>query len=244
MAAMKGGGEEKTDYTTFPGALFTSFCSLLSGASVGPEGALGALVQDISAWMSAVELSYDRDWARFRTSYLYGSGDRDPNNRHATGFDSIQDDPNFAGGEFSFFQRQGIPLFGVNVTQRNSLLVDLRSSKIQGQSNFVNPGLHLFNLGVDYDLTPKLKMINNVNFLWFDQTQVLEQFLFDGHINNFIGTDLSMGFKYRPFLSNRAVITAGIAGLLPGTGFHDLYDKLGSRAIPLGQMFTEVNLNF
>jgi hypothetical protein len=200
--------------------------------------------QDISAWMTAVELSYDRDWARFRTSYLYGSGDRDPNNSHATGFDSIMDNPNFAGGEFSFFQRQGIPLFGVNVTQRNSLLVDLRSSKIQGQSNFVNPGLHLFNLGVDYDLTPKLKMINNVNFLWFDQTQVLEQFLFDGHINNFIGTDMSMGFKYRPFLSNRAVITAGIAGLLPGAGFHDLYDKLGSRAIPLGQLFTEVNLNF
>lgn len=52
LAAMKGGGQEKTDYTTFPGALFTSFCSMLSGASVGPEGALGALVQDISAWMS------------------------------------------------------------------------------------------------------------------------------------------------------------------------------------------------
>jgi H+/Cl- antiporter ClcA len=51
LAAMKGGGHEKTDYTTFPGALLSSFCSLLSGASVGPEGALGALVQDINAWM-------------------------------------------------------------------------------------------------------------------------------------------------------------------------------------------------
>ena len=51
MASMKGGGHDKADYTTFPGALFTSFCSLLSGASVGPEGALGALVQDITAWM-------------------------------------------------------------------------------------------------------------------------------------------------------------------------------------------------
>jgi chloride channel protein, CIC family len=52
MEAMKGGGEEKTDYTNFPGALLTSFFSLLSGASVGPEGALGALVQDITAWIS------------------------------------------------------------------------------------------------------------------------------------------------------------------------------------------------
>jgi H+/Cl- antiporter ClcA len=50
LASMKGGGHEKTDYTTFPGALLSSFCSLLSGASVGPEGALGALVQDITAW--------------------------------------------------------------------------------------------------------------------------------------------------------------------------------------------------
>ena len=52
MASMKGGGEEKTDYTNFPGALLSSFFSLLSGASIGPEGALGALVQDITAWMS------------------------------------------------------------------------------------------------------------------------------------------------------------------------------------------------
>jgi hypothetical protein len=52
LAAMKGGGQEKTDYRTFPGALLSSFCSLLSGASVGPEGALGALVQDITAWIS------------------------------------------------------------------------------------------------------------------------------------------------------------------------------------------------
>ena len=50
--SMKGGGEEKADYTTFPGALLTSFFSLLSGASVGPEGALAFLIQDITAWMS------------------------------------------------------------------------------------------------------------------------------------------------------------------------------------------------
>src|SRR6266487_2258275 len=51
MESMKGGGHEQTDYTNFPGALLSSFCSLLSGASVGPEGALGSLMQDITAWM-------------------------------------------------------------------------------------------------------------------------------------------------------------------------------------------------
>src|SRR5581483_5714418 len=117
--------------------------------------------QDILAEMAAVELSYDRDWVRFRTSFFYSSGDRNPYNRHATAFDSILDNPNFAGGQFSYWQRQAIQLFGVKLVNNFSLIPDLRSSKIQGQSNFVNPGLLLFNLGTDFDLTPKLKMINN-----------------------------------------------------------------------------------
>jgi len=50
--SMKGGGEDKTDYTNFPGALLSSFFSLLSGASVGPEGPLAFLVQDITAWIT------------------------------------------------------------------------------------------------------------------------------------------------------------------------------------------------
>jgi H+/Cl- antiporter ClcA len=48
--SLKGEGAE-TDYRTFPGALVSSFCSLLSGASVGPEGPVAVLVQDIAAWM-------------------------------------------------------------------------------------------------------------------------------------------------------------------------------------------------
>src|SRR2546430_12538623 len=53
-----------------------------------------------------------------------------------------------------------------------------RSSKIQGQPNFVNPGLFLGNVGADFDVTPKMRLISNLNLLWFDQTQVLEQFVF------------------------------------------------------------------
>ena len=43
-------GEEEVDYRVFPGTLITSFLSLLSGASIGPEGPLGFLVRQISAW--------------------------------------------------------------------------------------------------------------------------------------------------------------------------------------------------
>jgi H+/Cl- antiporter ClcA len=48
--SMKGEGSAHSDYTTFPGTLLSSFFSLFSGASVGPEGPLAFLVMEISAW--------------------------------------------------------------------------------------------------------------------------------------------------------------------------------------------------
>jgi H+/Cl- antiporter ClcA len=49
--SIRESGHEKTDSSTFVGALVSSFCSLLSGASVGPEGPLAFLIQDISIWL-------------------------------------------------------------------------------------------------------------------------------------------------------------------------------------------------
>lgn len=182
--------------------------------------------QDISAWMGALELSYDRDWARFRTSYFYSSGDADPNNSHATGFDTIFANPNFAGNEFSYWGRQGIRLFGVELTNRQSLTPSMKNGKFQAQPNYVNPGLHLFNLGADADLTPKLKLIHNTNFLWFNQTEVLETYLFTGEVNNFVGTDVSMGAEYRPFINNNVLMVGGFSTLFAGDGFKDLFQDL------------------
>jgi hypothetical protein len=200
--------------------------------------------QDINAQMAALEVSYDRDWVRFRTSFLWASGDRNPNNGHATGFDSILDSPNFAGGPFSYFQRQAIPLFGVNLTQRFSILPDLRASKFQGQSNFVNPGLYLGNVGFDLELTPRLRSVNNFNLLWFDQTEPLKVFLFQARVRNFIGGDLSTGLEYRPLLSNNAIFLFGVATLIPGSGFDDLYKRLHNRVTPLLSSFMQVQLAF
>jgi H+/Cl- antiporter ClcA len=39
-----------TDYRVFPGAFLSSIITLISGASVGPEGTLNILVPQISAW--------------------------------------------------------------------------------------------------------------------------------------------------------------------------------------------------
>jgi hypothetical protein len=201
--------------------------------------------QDISAQMAAIELSYDRDYVRFRSSYFFASGDGNPNNRHATGFDSIFDNPNFAGTQFSWFLRQNIPLFGVNLKQRLSIIPDLRSSKIQGQSNFVNPGIHLYNLlGVDVDVTPKCKLITNANLLWFDKTAPLETFVFQGNIARFIGADLNAGLEYRPLLSQNVVMLFGFGTLIPGKGFDDLYSRLNHTADAFLSGFAQLTLQY
>jgi hypothetical protein len=198
----------------------------------------------INAQMFALELSYDRDWIRFRTSYFFASGDDDIFDGEATGFDTIFDNPNFAGGQFSYWQRQSIKLFGVNLTNRMSLVPDLRSSKFQGQQNFVNPGLHLFNVGMDAELTPKLRSITNVNFLWFDQTEVLEQFVFQANIHSRIGADLSTGVEYRPLLNNNVIFVGGISMLIPGSGFNDLYAPIIGEANTLVAGFANLALTY
>jgi hypothetical protein len=213
------------------------------------DNPLAGQAQDIAAYMLAAELSYDRDWARFRVSGFYSSGDHsnsntNNNNHVATGFDTILDNVNFAGGQFSYWVHNGIKLFGVNLKQADSLVPDLRSSKVQGQANFDNPGLLLLNLGVDFDLTPKLKMINNCNFLWFDSTEPLRTFLFDQAINTRIGTDLSTGFEYRPLLNNNIIVLFGVSTLIPGSGFRSIYDFKGSDVDPLVGAFAQLTLTY
>jgi hypothetical protein len=179
----------------------------------------------IDAQMAAAEVSVDKDWARYKISVFYASGDGNPRDSRATGFDSIVDDPAFAGGIFSFWNREGIRLTGTGValTSPNSLLPSLRTSKQEGQANFVNPGIFILNAGADFDLTPKLKALANVNYLRFETTAPIELLLFESPIHNTIGLDYSLGFQYRPPLSENISITGGASALSPGQGFRDMY---------------------
>ncbi len=133
-------------------------------------------------------------------------------------------------------------IFGVNLTNRASLIPHLRASKIQGQTNFVNPGLHLLNVGMDAELTPRFRLIGNCNFLWFEQTEVLETFVFQSDIDNFIGTDLSLGVEYRPLLNNNVMIVGGVSGLIAGDGFKDLFSRAERRSGNFFASFVDVVL--
>ena len=184
----------------------------------------------VSSQMAAVEASVDKDYFRFRGSFFWAQGDKNPTDGKANGFDAIFDDPNFVGGQFSFWNRNSIRLTqtGVGLVQQNSILPSLRSSKIEGQANFVNPGIFIYNAGVDVEITQRLKAIFNANYLRFHRTESLEYILFQPHIRHEIGWDYSVGVAYRPLLINNVTLTFGAATLKPGRGFRDIYTNANS----------------
>jgi hypothetical protein len=195
----------------------------------------------VNAQMAAAEMSYDKDWIRYRVSTFYTSGDGNPRDGRARGFDSIVDLPNFAGGLFSFWNREGIRLLGSGIllTTPGSLIPSLRASKEEGQANFVNPGIFLANAGADFELTPKLRGFANFNFLRFERTEPLEFLLFQSPIHHTIGEDFGIGVEYRPPLTENIVLTGGASALQPGQGFKDIYT---SRT--LFSLFGSVKLTF
>jgi hypothetical protein len=203
--------------------------------AVGEDGFNGIAQRRvaINAQMGAVELSIDKDWLRFKLSGFWSSGDDNPRDGTATGFDTIFDRPFFFGGPFSYYVHQGFNLAGtsVNFKQRDSLVPDLRTSKSEGQSNFVNPGATIVGFGTDADITPKLKAFLNVNYIWMNDTEVIKQVLFTQRAGHDIGLDASLGLQWRPLLTENIIISAGCGFLVPGDGYKDIY-RANTRPVP------------
>jgi len=181
----------------------------------------------IQAFFAAVEPSIDFDWIRLRASALYATGDGNPFDNVEHGFDSIFQNPIFAGADTSYWIRQVVPFAGgaraVQFTSRNSILIDLRSSKEQGQSNFVNPGTMLLGMGADFDITPRLRLSTNVSHIWMENTTVIQRLRQQGTVRRDIGWDLSAALVYRPLTTQNIVFRLSGALLQPGQGFRDLF---------------------
>jgi hypothetical protein len=184
------------------------------------------LESDISAAFAAVEVSRDFDWLRLRATFVYGSGDDDPYDDKSTGFDAIFENPLIAGADTSFWIRQAVPLIGggrVTLSSQNGLLNSMRSNKGHAQSNFTNPGLLLAGVGVDMEITPKIRASLNANQLWFDDTAVLEAARNQGNIDRSIGQDLSLAITYRPLISQNIILRIAGSALIPGNAYKQLF---------------------
>ena len=196
---------------------------------------------DVDAMFFALEPSIDFDWARFKLSMLYASGDSDPYDNKSEAFDAIFENPIFAGADTSYWVRQAVPLIGggrVALSSRNGLLNSMRSSKEQGQSNFTNPGLILLGGGVDLDLLPQLRLSFNANYLQFAETGVLEYARATRNIDREIGLDLSAALIWRPFMTQNIVARLSYAKLFAGSGFVDLYGEEDPYSVLANVVFT------
>jgi len=202
--------------------------------------------QYIDAFFAAAEPSIDFDWIRVRGSLLFQSGDNNPQSGRSTGFDAIFENPQFAGADSSYWIRQGIPLIGgggIALTQPNGVLADLRSSKDEGQSNFINPGLELLGVGADFDILPELRASANLNYLRFVTTAPLEFLRHQADIPNDIGEDISLAFTYRPLDSQNIVLRTSGAVLVPGAGLNALYQTGNSTPFDGGHFLYSVLFN-
>jgi len=202
--------------------------------------------EHINAQLASLELGYEKDWMEFKTSAFYTSGDKKLNDGQANGFDGIVPNQQFAGGGFlgnpsladrgllnnafagggvNFLNREAVPLTGTAVVLfgPNSLMPTMRAGLFEGQANFVNPGILLFNAAFAAKIAPKLRGTVNVNWAKFNHTEILETVLFQSQIHHAIGLDTGLGVQYRPLLSDNITVTAGVGSLFPERGFKDIY---------------------
>jgi len=112
-------------------------------------------------------------------SGLYQSGDGNARNGHGTGFDGIIDNQNF-GGEFQLLAHQPDPAVRRGADQRREQLRELAVQPHPGPEQLHEPRFVAHQLRCDFDVTPRLRSINNVNALFFDKTSSLEVFTFQG----------------------------------------------------------------
>jgi hypothetical protein len=89
----------------------------------------------------------------------------------------------------------------------------------------VNPGVFLYGVGMEIELTPKLRTFINANYIRLAETDPIKTALISDEIDPEIGFDLSIGFQYRPLLTDNIIISTGFGALIPGQGYRDIYKR-------------------
>jgi len=92
----------------------------------------------------------------------------------------------------------------------------------RGAGEFLIREFMSFNLGADFDLTPKLRGLRKLELFEIRSHEPLELLLFQRPIRHSIGTDVGAGFEYRPPLSENIVIRAGRRRWFPDKALQDI----------------------
>jgi hypothetical protein len=81
------------------------------------------------------------------------------------------------------------------------------------------------------DLTPKLRCFANANYIRFMETDPIKTALLTDRVSHELGYDLSLGFQYRPLLTDNIIISTGFGSLIPGAGYRDIF-QTGTDPVP------------
>ena len=187
--------------------------------------------EPIEAEFVFAQVAYPIAYWNPRFAIAWASGDNNPRDHVARGFDSAFDNVNFGGGQFSYLFGEKIQLGATTVFRGNSIFPSLRGANATSQ--YVNPGVLALNAGVDVFITPKLTAEANYDYVRFDDTATLtalQKTKFKGReVSNEIGHEFNGGLTWKPLLNEQLILFGGGAVFLPEGAVKDLFGD-GMRA--------------
>ena len=187
---------------------------------------------DVAAWMALLDWQFKIDYWNFRAGYFFASGDGNPTDTKDTGFDAISDGTALFGGPLSYWVGENIKFGRGDFTRANSLLPSLRGTN--APANYVHPGLHAFNAGLDATLTPRFEVSANLNYLRFAHTGIFPN---PGANKNVALSHASAAVEENFFLrikpllrqtNQNVILDLGFSVLHPLQGLQDAFQSKGT----------------
>lgn len=178
----------------------------------------------VAGWMGLLDLQYPFDFWRFRLGYLYASGDSNSADRRDTGFDAISDGVVLFGGPLSYWVGENIKFGAGDFVRPNSLFPSFRG--VNEAANYINPGLQVVNAGVDLNLSPRVAVATNVNYLRFVETGSYQNRIVIGEHG--AGVEFNLFVRWKPFLrqlNENFVLDNGFSLLHPLPGLEGAFQS-------------------
>ncbi|KJU87591.1 conserved hypothetical protein, secreted [Candidatus Magnetobacterium bavaricum] len=148
--------------------------------------------QQVSAFAGYFDLALPAGIFTPHVGFFYASGDDDPTDNKAHGFDSISDRVDVWGAHGIIINdRISLP-GGITVIRAHSPYTSLRDG--DASSNFVNPGVSAANLGLIITPIKPLTIDTNLTYFWWNKTAVLEALV--GPVGKNVGLEWNADVNY------------------------------------------------
>lgn len=169
--------------------------------------------QDISAFHIVADAGYPIGKFTPHVGVFYTSGDDDPTDGDARGFDSIYDTIS-VWGDNGIIIDDRINAGTLTVLRNNSAIPSLRD--FDESANFINPGVLAFNFGLVTDWTDKFATDMNLTYFEWDETDVLGP-----GIGEHVGWEANVSgtYKWADYLN----LTLAAAALITDDDMEDIY---------------------